>query len=420
MGRSKSAERGDAPVRERIAAIYRAESQRVFATLIRLLGDFDLAEEALHDAFQTALERWARDGIPRNPRAWLVSTGRFKGIDALRRRARGAELALAATPDAIVAPVDPAAWDAVEDDQLRLIFTCCHPTLPVEGRIALALREVCGLRTAEIARAFLVSTEAMKKRLARAKATIREQRILYEIPSRNELAKRLATVLRVVYLVYNEGYAASSGDRHIKTALTTEAVFLSRLIVDLIPQPEALGLLALLLLHESRSRTRTDDAGDPVPLEQQDRSRWDRALIAEGTALLQRAMMSGRIGAYTLQAAIVSVHAAAASVAVTNWALIVGYYDMLLRLEASPVVELQRAIAVAMRDGPQAGLLIVDRLAASRSLRDYHQLYAVQADLARRLGAIDRATESYQRAIELAQPGPERRYLQRQLKQLAG
>lgn len=405
-------------MRDRIAAIYRAESQRVLATLIRLLGDFDLAEEALHDAFQAALERWTRDGIPRNPRAWLVSTGRFKGIDVLRRRARGAELAVATVPDPVLAPVGPEIWDAVEDDQLRLIFTCCHPTLPVEGRIALALREVCGLSTAQIARAFLVTTEAMKKRIARAKATIREQRIPYEIPSRSALTKRLDAVLRVVYLVYNEGYAASSGDHHVKTALTTEAIFLSRLIVDLIPQPEALGLLALLLLHESRSGTRTDDAGDPVPLEHQERSRWDRALIAEGMQLLQRVMMSGRIGAYTIQAAIVSVHAAAASVAATNWALIVGYYDMLLRLEASPVVELQRAIAVAMRDGPQAGLLIVDRLAASRSLRDYHQLYAVQADLARRLGAIDRATESYRRAIELAQPGPARRYLQRQLQQL--
>ena len=377
------------PIARRIDEIYRSESRRVLATLIRLLGDFDQAEEALQEAFGAALETWPRDGIPGNPRAWLVSTGRFKAIDAARRLGRGRELSVEAARDASPTFVSPQEWEgeeAVQDDQLRLIFTCCHPVLPLDARIALSLREVCGLSTAEIARSYLVSDETMKKRISRAKATIREQQIPYEIPPRTELAARLDAVLHVVYLVYNEGYAATSGDEHVRRELASEAVFLSRSVVGLIPEPEAVGLLALLLLHESRSATRTDAQGDPIPLEHQDRSLWNRELIAEGLELLRRTMVSGRLGSYALQAAIVSVHATAESLAATNWTLIVSYYEMLLRLQNSAVVELQRAIAVGMRDGPEAGLVLIDELIENSRLADYHQVHAARADLARRSG----------------------------------
>jgi RNA polymerase sigma-70 factor (ECF subfamily) len=404
-----------------IDGIYRSESRRVLATLIRLLGDFDRAEEALQEAFRAAVEAWPRQGIPANPRAWLVSTGRFKAIDAMRRLERGRDLLLEAARDAVPVCADPGEWDgdAIRDDQLRLIFACCHPLLPIDARIALSLREVCGLTTDEIAGAYLVPVETMKKRLSRAKATLREERIPYEIPSRAELAGRLEAVLGVVYLVYNEGYAATSGERHMRRDLAAEAVFLSRLVAGLIPEPEAAGLLALLLLHESRSAARTDSAGEPVPLESQDRSLWNRELIAEGLDHLSRAMMSGRIGAYTLQAAIVSVHAVAESVAATDWGLIVGYYDRLLRLQPSPVVELQRAIAVGMRDGPPAGLALVDEVIAGGRLAGYHRAHAARADLARRSGRPQEAAVSYRRAIELARQGPERRYLERRLAEIS-
>lgn len=408
------------PIAERIAAIYRSESRQVLATLIRLLGDFDQAEEALQEAFSAALETWPGDGIPSNPRAWLISTGRFKGIDATRRRGRGKELVVEAARDTVQTFADAEEWaeEVVQDDQLRLIFTCCHPMLPLDARIALSLRQVCGLTTGEIAKSYLVSAATMKKRISRAKVTIREQQIPYEIPSRAELAGRLDAVLHVVYLVYNEGYAATSGDEHIRRDLAQEAVFLSRLLVDLMPQPEAIGLLALMLLHESRSAARIDAEGDPIPLESQNRSLWNRELIVEGLELLRRAVMSGRLGAYTIQAAIVSVHAVAESVAATNWALIVSYYDMLLSMQPSPVVELQRAIAVGMGDGPEVGLVIIDALIESGRLANYHQVHAARADLARRLGALDEAAISYRQAIELAHQEPERRYLQRRLEEI--
>ncbi|MCH9686235.1 MAG: RNA polymerase sigma factor [Deltaproteobacteria bacterium] len=409
------------PVSDRISAIYKAESRKVLATLVRLLGDFDLAEEALHDAFGVASERWPREGIPSNPRAWLVSTGRFKGIDAQRRRGRGdalvrdlAETVAQPEPDAIPEP-----WDSVHDDQLRLVFTCCHPVLAVDARVALSLREICGLRTDEIARCFLVPTETMKKRISRAKAVLREQQIPYVIPSKDELGGRLAAVLHVIYLVFNEGYAATSGDAHIRHELTHEALFLGRHLVELIPRPEAMGLLALMLLHESRTVVRVDAEGNIIPLEAQDRSRWDRSLITEARLLLQRAIMSGRVGPYTLQAAIASVHAVASSVEDTHWGLIVDYYDMLLQVQPGPVVELQRSVAVAMRDGPAAGLELVEALLASGRLASVHSVHAIRADLARRLGRLDLASSAYETAIELSRQGPERRYLEQQLEKLS-
>lgn len=396
---------------EGIARVYRTEAPKVLATLVRRLGDLDLAEEAMHEAFAAAARQWPHDGFPEHPRAWLVATARFKAIDALRRRARG---------DAIVAeletPEDEAHDDPdeVRDDQLRLVFMCCHPALPVEQRVALSLREVCGLRTEEVARCFLVSTDAMKRRLSRAKAHLREAKVAFEIPAHEHLRGRLAAVLHVVYLVFNEGYAATSGDAHIRHELTDEALYLARLIVDVIPEPEAIGLLALLLLHASRSSARVDDDGNIVPLEAQDRSTWDRAKIDEAQAQLQRAIMSGRVGPYTLQAAIASVHAAAPSVEDTNWALIVDYYEMLQQLAPSPVVALQRAVAVAMRDGPAVGLALVEALLEDDKLSGYHSAYAVHADLARRAGKPEIALQSYDRAIELVRQDPERRYLQRQ------
>ena len=398
---------------EQVADLYRDESRRVLATLIRLLGDFDTAEEALQEAFQAALEQWPRDGVPRNPRAWLVSVGRFKGIDALRRRGRDGVALAAAARDYSEPSADPEASDdeTIQDDQLRLIFTCCHPLLPQDARIALALREVCGLTTEEIARAFLVAPQAMKRRISRAKERIRAERIPYEIPSRTELGKRLETVLQVVYLVYNEGYVATAGEALVRRDLAEEALSLCRLLVDLLPEPEAIGLLALILLHESRRTARTDADGDVIPLEQQDRSLWDRERIGEGVGLVHRALQSGRFGSYTLQAAIAAVHAAAASVEATDWAQIVRLYDMLLERAPTPVVELNRGIAVAMRDGPAAGLALIDALLDRGELADYLPAHAARADLNRRLGRSMEAMRSYRRALELARQEPERRFL---------
>ena len=405
-----------------MADLYRDESRRVLATLIRLLGDFDRAEEALQEAFQAALEQWPRDGVPRSPRAWLVSVGRFKGIDALRRRGRHDVALAAAARDHSEPFVDPEASDdeIIQDDQLRLIFTCCHPLLPQDARIALALREVCGLTTEEIARAFLIAPQAMKRRISRAKERIREERIPYEVPSRTELGKRLETVLQVVYLVYNEGYVATAGKTLARRDLAEEALSLCRLLVDLLPEPEAIGLLALILLHESRRAARTDANGDVVPLEQQDRSLWDQERMREGMGLMIRALQSGRFGAYTLQAAIAAVHAAAESVAATDWAQIVRLYDMLLEKAPTPVVELNRGIAVAMRDSPEAGLALVDALLDRGELADYLPAHAARADLNRRLGRSTEAMKSYRRALELARQEPERRFLRKRLAEFSG
>ena len=405
-------------MRETVDAVYRAESRRVFATLIRLLGDFDLAEEALHDAFRAALEQWPRDGVPANPRAWLVSAGRFKAIDGIRRRARLDPLDEDA--ERIAAPDDPASWGAeeIEDDRLRLIFICCHPALPPDAQVALTLREVCGLTTEEIAHAFLTAAPTLAQRIVRAKNKIRDAKIPYQVPSQEDLPDRLDSVLRVIYLVFNEGYAASSGTSLTRHDLSGEAIRLARLLVELQPEPEAMGLLALMLLHESRRAARTSSTGDLVLLEDQDRSLWNRELIAEGTALVERALASRRIGPYTLQAAISAVHAEARSAAATDWAQIVGLYDVLARAEPSPVVELNRAVAVAMRDGPEAGLALVDAILARGELSDYRLAHAARADLCRRLGKTAEARASYQRALELTQQEPERRFLERRLSQL--
>ena len=370
----------------------------------------------MQEAFRVALEKWPVDGIPRNPTAWLISTGRFKGIDAMRRDRRGREL-LADAP-AAVPGFENELEPILEDDQLRLIFTCCHPALPLDGRIALSLREVCGLTTAEIARAYFVSTEAMKKRISRAKAVIRNERLPYEIPTAHELKGRLGAVLHVVYLVYNAGFAAPAGDHHIRPELTSEGVFLARLIAELIPETECVGLLALLLFHESRTATRVDDSGLPVPLEEQDRSRWNRERIDEAMELLSKAMMSGSIGPYTVQAAIASVHARAESVETTNWSTISSFYDLLLERVKSPVIEMNRAIALAMRDGPEAGMVILDRLISEGTLADYHLAHAARAGFLRRQGRHAEAATAYRRALELVEQGPERRFLERRLAEL--
>jgi RNA polymerase sigma-70 factor (ECF subfamily) len=409
-------------VRDTVDAVYRADSRRVLATLIRLLGDFDLAEEALHDAFTAAVERWPRDGVPANPRAWLVSTGRFKAIDALRRRARFdksvSELALRLETDT----ADPAigGGDGVGDDRLRLIFTCCHPALPRDSQIALTLREVCGLTTEEIARAFLTSAPTLAQRIVRAKAKIRDAGIPYQVPERADLPDRLDSVLHVVYLVFNEGYSASSGASLTRHDLSGEAIRLGRLLLELLPEPEAMGLLALMLLHEARRATRTSPEGELVLLADQDRSRWDQALIAEGSALVERALASRRFGPYTLQAAIAAVHARSASAESTDWAQIVGLYDVLRRVEPSPIIDLNRAAAVAMRDGPEAGLVLIDAVLAGGTLSDYHLAHAARADLCRRLGRSEEARAAYQRALALVRQEPERRFLERRLAELAG
>lgn len=404
-----------------VEAVYRTESQRVLATLIRLLGDFDLAEEALHDGFAAALAQWPSAGIPENPRAWLVSAGRFKAIDKLRRAKRfdaldDAPEQMEVLADESGAPDDDA--ESIEDDRLRLIFTCCHPALAADAQVALTLREVCGLSTEEIASAFLSRAPAIAQRIVRAKAKIRAARIPYEVPAREALPERLDGVLRVIYLVFNEGYSASSGVSLTRSNLSGEAIRLGRLLLELLPEPEVMGLLALMLLQESRRAARNTPDGELVVLEAQDRTLWNREQIAEGTALAERALGSGCAGAYTLQAALAAEHARAASTAATDWNRIVQWYDALHAVQPSPVVELNRAVAVAMRDGPAAGLALIDALLAHGELGDYHLAYAAQADLCRRLGRIAEARTAYQRALALARQEPERRFLERRLAEL--
>ena len=400
-----------------VDAVYRTESRRVLATLIRLLGDFDLAEEALHEVFRAALEQWPRDGVPANPRAWLVSAGRFKAIDSLRRGARFTALDDDAD-ETIAAPDDAADLEDIEDDRLRLIFTCCHPALQPDAQIALTLREVCGLTTEEIAHAFLTAPPTLAQRIVRAKNKIRDAGIPYQVPSPQELPERLDSVLRVIYLVFNEGYSASTGTSLTRHDLSAEAIRLARLLVELQPEPEAVGLLALMLLHESRRGARTGPSGDVVVLEDQDRSQWNRALIAEGSALVERALSSRRIGPYMLQAAISAVHAEAPSAAATDWPQIVGLYDVLARLEPSPIVALNRAVAVAMRDGPETGLALIDAILAAGELADYRLAHAARADMCRRLGRDTEARTAYQRALELSAQEPERRFFERRLGEL--
>lgn len=399
--------------------LYRSESRRVLATLIRLLGDFNLAEDALHDAFRAAMEEWPGTGIPANPRAWLVSAGRFKAIDRIRRQARFD------TPlDAIEEPGslddDPAQQDeeSIQDDQLRLIFTCCHPALSPEARAAMTLREVCGLTTEEIARAYLVTAASLAQRIVRAKAKIKEAKIPYKVPELRELPERLHTVLQVIYLLFNEGYSASSGDSITRIDLSEEAIRLGRLLSELLPTAEVHGLLALMLLHESRRTARTDSQGDLILLEDQDRSGWNQDLIREGVLRVQAALRSGQFGSYTLQAAIAAVHAQAKSVEEMDWSQIVALYDRLLELEPSPVIRLNRAVAVAMRDGPAAGLALIDRVGGEDDLSGYYWFFAAKADLYRRLGNAEAADAAYQRALDLTQSEPERRYLRKRRNEL--
>ena len=406
--------------RNAVDAVYRSDSRHVLATLIRLLGDFDIAEEALHDAFRAALEQWPRDGVPANPRAWLVSTGRFKAIDAIRRRTRFEPLPDDIDKRLVADSDDPEAWndESIKDDRLRLIFTCCHPALSPDAQVAMTLREVCGLTTEEVARAFLSSPPTAAQRIVRAKAKIRNARIPYEVPGATDLPDRLDAVLRVVYLVFNEGYSASSGAAVTRHDLSSEAISLGRLLVELLPEPEALGLLALMLLQDSRRAARTSPSGDLVLLEHQDRSIWNRDQIAEGLAVVERALAARQVGPYTIQAAIAAVHANASAAADTDWARIVVLYDLLAKAEPSPVVELNRAVAVAMRDGPSAGLALIDAILGRGDLSDYHLAHAARADLCRRLGRIAEARASYERALSLTEQEPERRFLKRRLAEL--
>jgi RNA polymerase sigma-70 factor (ECF subfamily) len=407
-------------IQDAISEIYLTESRRALATLIRLIGDFDQAEEALQDAFKAALEQWPRDGIPSNPRAWLVSTGRFKAIDAIRRRARFDALDDLG-PKAEVAVEDVNAWadaESVEDDRLRLIFTCCHPALSPDAQVALTLREVCGLTTEEIAHAFLTPSPTLAQRIVRAKVKIRDARIPYEVPSRAELPERLDAVLRVIYLVFNEGYTASAGPSVTRHDLSTEAIRLGRLLVELLPEPEAVGLLALMLLHESRRTARSSPSGEVIVLEDQDRSLWNRDQIAEGVGLVEQTLATGRYGPYAVQAAISAVHAEAPTAEATDWAQIVGLYDVLLRMSPSPVIELNRAVAVAMRDGYETGLAVIDAIFRRGDLREYRFAHAARADLCRRLGRVDEARASYDRALTLTRQAPERRFLERRLAEL--
>jgi RNA polymerase sigma-70 factor (ECF subfamily) len=408
-----------ASARAMAASVYRTESRRVFATLIRLLGDFDVAEEALHDAFRAALEQWPRDGVPANPRAWLVSAGRFKAIDGIRRRARFVALDdVAEQVEAI--PDEASSWDedSIEDDRMRLVFTCCHPALAPDAQVALTLREVCGLTTEEIAQAYLTSPPTMAQRIVRAKGKIRDARIPYQVPTPEDLPERLDSVLRVVYLVFNEGYSASSGDSVTRLDLSAEAIRLGRLLLELLPEPEVMGLLALMLVQESRRAARTSPSGDLILLADQDRALWNRDLIAEGSALVEKALLSRRFGPYSLQAAIAALHGEAPSAEATDWVEIVGLYDVLMRIDPSPVVELNRAVAVAMRDGPAAGLALIDAILARGDLRDYHLAHAAHADMSRRLGKAAQARVSYERAIALTRQGPEQRFLERRLAEL--
>ncbi|MGA8051704.1 MAG: RNA polymerase sigma factor [Burkholderiales bacterium] len=395
-------------------ALYRRESRRVLATLIRLLGDFDLAEEAMSEAFRAAMEQWPSEGVPANPRAWLVSAGRFKAIDAIRRQERFSYV----DPEALEAvPAEPEAErEGIEDDRLRLVFTCCHPALAPDAQVALTLREVCGLTTGEIAHAFLAQEPALAQRIVRAKTKIRDAKIPYVVPGKAELPERLEAVLRVVYLAFNEGYSASSGDAVTRAELSQEAIRLGRLLVELLPEAEAMGLLALMLIQESRRAARARPDGDLVLLEDQDRGLWDKALIAEGVELTERALRTRMFGPYCLQAAIAAVHAEAPSAQETDWSEIIGLYDVLSRLDPSPVIQLNRAVAIAMRDGPAAGLALVDAL--MEELQGYHLAHAVRADLFRRLGRKPEAAEAYAKALSLSKQGPERRFLERRIAEL--
>jgi len=407
------------PIAESIETLYRSRSRRIFATLIRLLGDFELAEEALHDAFRAALEQWPRDGMPANPHAWIVSAGRFKGIDRIRRNARYSRSERGAPdPATTIEAGEVGQGESVDQDLLRLIFTCCHPALTQEARVALTLREVCGLTTDEIARAFLIPPASLAQRIVRAKGKIRDAGIPYRVPAPAELPDRLDAVLQILYLVFNEGYAASSGDRLTRPDLSGEAIRLGRLMVQLQDEPETLGLLALMLLHESRRAARTTPSGDLILLEEQDRSLWNRDQIAEGLTMLQRAWSSRRVGPYTVQAAIASVHARATSAAATDWNAMVGLYDLLLRIQPSPVAALNRAVAVAMRDGPQAGLRLIDEILEGGALTDYHLAHAARADLYRRLGRTDLAKAAYEHALSLTHLDPERRFIKGRLRRL--
>lgn len=403
-----------------VSDIYQSESRRVFATLVRILGDFDLAEDAMHEAFANAMVQWPQEGVPANPRAWLVSAGRFKAIDSLRRRSR-----FDRSMEHIAQRIDQSAWEVEKldeahfrDDQLRLIFTCCHPALAPDTQVALTLREVCGLRTDEIARAFLTSGPTIAQRIVRGKAKIRDAAIPYAVPSLAQLPERLDSVLPVIYLVFNEGYSASAGDQALRSDLSGEAIRLGRLLAELLPDAEVLGLAALMLLHESRRPARTDTQGDLILLEDQDRTLWNQDLIREGTDFLQRAMATGGIGAYTLQAAISAEHAKAVSAPATDWGQIVALYDMLLHAAPSPIVELNRAVALAMRDGPAAGLREVEAILVRGDLAGYHLAHAARGELYRRLGQLDHARAAYQQALDLAQQAPERRHLTRRLEEL--
>ena len=408
-------------VREIVDEVYRSDSRRVFATLVRLLGDFDRAEEAMHDAFAAAVRQWPVDGVPANPRAWLVSAGRFKALDAMRRAARF-DASLEKIAERFEAGSGAAAAhdvEAIEDDRLRLIFTCCHPALSPEAQTALTLREVCGLTTEAIASAFLTAPPTLAQRIVRAKAKIRDARIPYEVPSRDDMPDRLDTVLHVIYLVFNEGYSASSGESLTRPDLSGEAIRLGRLLVELLPEPEVVGLLALMLLHESRRAARTSPTGELVLLNDQDRSLWNREQIAEGASLVRQALASRRFGPYTLQAAIAAVHAESPSAEATDWNQIVALYNVLAQAEPSPVIDLNRAVAVAMRDGPAAGLERIDAILSRGELADYHLAHSARADLCRRLGRKAEARASYQQALALARQEPERRFLEGRLTELA-
>jgi len=411
------------PIPELLDSLYRADSGRILATLIRLLGDFDLAEEAMHEAFAAALSLWPRSGVPGNPRPWLISTARFKAIDTLRRRARfdasqGELVRYLEAQSSSAEGSNSDDEDSLEDDRLRLIFTCCHPSLAPEAHVALTLREVCGLTTEEIAKAFLVTPRTLAQRIVRAKAKIRETPIPYEVPTPQELPERLGAVLQVIYLVFNEGYSAAAGAEVTRAELTGEAIRLGRLLTELRPEPEVIGLLALMLLHESRHAARTSPTGELILLENQDRSLWNREQIAEGVALVEKALKSRRFGAYTLQAAIAAVHAEAESVAATDWRQIVALYNQLVRIQPSPVVQLNRAVAIAMRDGPEVGLTHIDAVLAHGELADYYLAHSARADMYRRLGRTAEARSSYEKALALTQQEPERQFLQERIRQL--